>query len=123
MPFLNDRVFDNGLSVLSTETEEMHICSQEPVDFTGASATHSLGSTATVSVAAPSDRSAGGREVAIAAVTDGAIDANGTATHYALVDATNSRLLAAGALATSQQVANGNTWATAEFKIGFPDPA
>ena len=123
MATLNDRVFDNGLTVIDTEANAIHITSQEASDYTDATATSSLGFSSTLSVAAPSDRTGGGRKVSVAAITDGAVDGTGTATHYALVDTVNSRLLVTGALTASQSVTNGNTFTLATFDIGIPDPA
>jgi len=122
MPFLNDRVYDNGLTVLDTEANEIHICNAEPATYAAATTTNSLGSTASLSIGAPADRGAGGREVEVGAVTDGSVDTTGTASHYAIVDTVNSRLLATNALSASQAVTAGNTWATPAFKIGLPDP-
>ena len=65
----------------------------------------------------------GGRKVTVAAISDGSITGTGTATHYAIVDSTNSRLLATAALTASQSVTNGNTFTLATFDIGIPDPA
>jgi len=61
--------------------------------------------------------------VTIAAITDGAVTATGTATHYAIVDTVNSRLLATGSLSASQAVTNGNTFTLTSTTIGIPDPA
>lgn len=123
MPTLNNRVFDNGLTVLDTEADEIHICSQEPATFAEAETTYSLGNSASLSVGAPADRTGGGREVEVGAISDGSVTANGTATHYAIIDTVNSRLLATGPLAASQVVTSGNGWTTAAFKVGIPDPA
>ena len=126
MPYLNDRVLDNGLSALSSEVNALHICSQEPATYASATSTHSLGSKATPSVASPSARSPNGRKVTISAIVSGApgaIAATGTASHWALVDTGNSRLLAAGALSASQAVTNGNTFTLSAFDIGIPAAA
>ena len=64
-----------------------------------------------------------GREVVVAAISDGSVTGNGTATHYAIVDTVNSRLLATGSLSASQVVASGNTFTLGSFTIGIPDPA
>lgn len=122
MATLNDRVYDNGLSVLDTEADKILITSQEAVDYTGANATYALGNSTTLSIAAPSDRAGGGREVVVAAISDGSVTGTGTATHYAIVDTVNSRLLATGSLTTSQSVASGNTFSLGSFTIGIPDP-
>ena len=123
MASLGDRVFDNGLTVLDTETSHLYITSAEATTSTQAATTYALGVKATPSVSAPADRTGGGREVTVSAITDGSVTANGTATHWALVDSANSRLLATGALAASQAVTASNTFTLTSFKIGIPDPA
>lgn len=123
MATLNDRVFDNGLTVLDTEANAIHVTSQEATDYTDATSTSTLGNSTSLSVGAPADRTGGGREVTVAAITDGSITGTGTATHYAIVDTANSRLLVTGALTASQSVTNGNTFTLASFKVGIPDPS
>lgn len=123
MAFLNDRVFDNGLSVLDTEANKILVTSQEASDYTEANSTYALGNSTSLSIAAPTDRSGGGRKVVVSAISDGSITATGTATHYAIVDTGNSRLLATAALTASQSVTNGNTFTLASFDIGIPDPS
>jgi len=123
MATLNNRVFDSGLSVLDTEANKIVITSQEATTYTEANATYALGNSTSLSIGAPADRSGGGREVTVAAITDGSITGTGTATHYAIVDTVNSRLLATSTLSASQSVTSGNTFTLASFTIGIPDPA
>lgn len=123
MATLNDRVFDNGLTVLDTEANAIHVTSSEATDYTDATSTSTLGNSTSLSVGAPADRTGGGRKVTVAAITDGSITATGTATHYAIVDTSNTRLLATGTLTASQSVTSGNTFTLATFDIGIPDPA
>ena len=123
MATLNNRVFDSGLSVLDTEANKIVITSQEATTFTNANATYALGNSTSLSIAAPSDRSGGGREVLVAAISDGSVTATGTATHYAILDTTNSRLLATSTLRASQSVTSGNSFTLASFTIGIPDPS
>jgi hypothetical protein len=123
MATLNDRVFDNGLTVLDTEGNRIDVCSAEPTTYTEATSTNTLGNSTSLSVGAPADRSGGGRKVAVAAITDGSITSTGTATHYAITDTSNNRLLATGSLTASQSVTSGNTFTLATFDIGIPDPA
>lgn len=123
MAYLNDRVFDNGLTVLDTEANKILITSQEATTYTEANATYALGSSTSLSIGSPQDRSGGGREVVVSAVTDGSVTVNGTATHYAIVDTTNSRLLATGSITTPQAVTSGNTFTLSSITIGIPDPA
>jgi hypothetical protein len=123
MATLNDRVFDNGLTVLDTETNRLDITSQEATSYAEATSTYTLGNQTSISVGAPADRSGGGREVTVAATTGGSVSGTGTATHYSLVDTGNSRLLATGSMSASQSVTSGNTFSTDAFAIGIPDPA
>jgi hypothetical protein len=123
MASLADRVFDNGLTVLDTEANRIDITSQESTTYTEATSTHTLGNSTSLSIASPSDRSGGGREVVVSAISDGSVSGTGTATHYAIVDTVNSRLLATGSLSASQSVTSGNTFSLASFTIGIPDPA
>jgi len=123
MASLANRVFDNGLTVLDTEANKILLTSQEATTYTEANATYALGNSTSLSVGAPADRTGGGREVTVAAISDGSITASGTATHYAVVDTVNSRLLATGSLTESQVVTSGNTFTLGSFTIGIPDPA
>jgi hypothetical protein len=123
MATLNNRVFDNGLTTLDTEANKVLVTSQEASTYAEANSTYALGNSTSLSIGAPADRSGGGRKVAVASITDGSVTATGTATHYALVDTNNSRLLATGSLTASQAVTSGNTFTLATFDIGIPDPA
>jgi hypothetical protein len=123
MATLNNRVFDNGLSVLDTEANKILVTSQEATTYTEANATYALGNSTSLSIGAPADRSGGGREVTVAAISDGSVTGTGTATHFAVVDTLNSRLLATGSLTASQAVTSGNTFTLGAFTIGIPDPA
>ena len=123
MATLNNRVFDNGLTVLDTEANKLLITSQEATTYAEGNSTYALGNSTSLSVAAPADRTGGGREVTAAAISDGSVTGNGTATHYAIVDTVNSRLLATGSLTASQVVSSGNTFSLGSFTIGIPDPA
>jgi len=122
MPYLNDADLDALLNNARPDMETLHICSQEPTNYTEASSTYSLGNKAAPSVAAPSDRGGGGREVVVSAISDENVTATGTATHWAMVRNTaTARLVATGALASSQAVTNGNTFTLSSFSVGVTD--
>jgi len=123
MALLDNRVFDNGLSVLDLEANAIYVTSQQAVSYVDATSTSALGNSTSLAIGAPQDRSGGGREVVVAAITDGSVTGTGTATHYAIVDTINSRLLAAGSLSASQAVTTGNTFTLSSVSIGIPDPA
>lgn len=126
MSYLNDRVLDNGLSALDTEASHIYICSSEPTTYAQASSTYALGVKnfgAGSAFGSPAARSGGGRKVSSVAITDGSVTATGTAGFWAAVDATNSRLLAAKALSSTQSVTSGNTFTLASFDVEIPGPA
>jgi len=123
MATLNDRVFDNGLTVLDTEANRLDICGTEPTTYAQATSDYTLGNKTSITISAPGDRSGGGREVTVSAISDGTVTGDGTASYYAITDTSNSRLLATGAITTPQVVTTGNTFTLTSFKIGIPDPA
>lgn len=125
MAYIHDDVLDNGLEELHTYVSDLYICSTEPATYAEASSTYALGIKASPTVSSPGAGSPTGRQVTISAITDGSVTGNGTAAYWALVDDTPAaeRLLAAGALSSSQVVTSGNTFTLTQFTIRIPDPA
>lgn len=130
MAYLNDRVLDNGLTVLDTEADRLYLCTSAlslanatPPSYADATSTYAKGNKTGISIGAPADGASNGRRVTVGAITGGSISADGTVHSWALVDSANSRVLAAGTLAADQAVTNGNTFSLAAFDITLPDPA
>ena len=123
MATINDRVLDNGLTILDLEASRVDICSQEPASYAEATSTYTLGNETSISISAPADASPNGRKVTLAAVSGASVTGTGTATHYAISDTSNSRLLATGSLSASQVVTSGNTFSLTASDIRIPDPA
>ena len=128
MPFLADRVLDNGLTVLDTEANRLDITSQEATTYAEATSTYTLGNKTSLSIGAPGDRTPNGRKVTVAAITDGVVTATSLsaandAEFFAITDTANSRLLVTGTLNAAQFVTSGNTFTLGAFDIGIPDPA
>lgn len=123
MSFLHDDVLDAALDVIDDDTENLYICSAEPSTYAEAQTTYKLGTKATPTISAPANGDASGRKVTISAIADGTVDANGTASHWALTDNSASKLLAAGALSSSQVVTSGNVFTLTAFDIEIPDPS
>lgn len=129
MASISDYVLDAALSKLDTEADKIYITSQEATTYTEATSTYALGAATSISIGAPQDRMVGspaaadGREVVLAAVTGGNVTASGDADTFALVDSTNTRLLATGTLSSSQTVSSGNTFILSSLSIGIPDPS
>lgn len=122
MATLGNNVFDQGLDYLTTNGTRIDLTSQEATTYTGATSTHTLANKTSITIGSAADRSGGGREVTVAAVSGGSVTGDGTATHYAITNGSNE-LLATGALTDTQVVTNGNTFSLASFAIGIPDPA
>lgn len=123
MATISDYVLDAALSKLDTEADRIDITSQEATTYTEATSTYTLGNSTSLSFGAPTDGDTSGRKVTAAAITDGSVTATGTATHYAIVDVSATRLLATGSLTASQSVTSGNTFTLATFDVEIPDPA
>ena len=118
MPLISDSAKDAALNVIRSGTA-LHLCSAEPATL-AAVGTLSLGSVAVPVMDAPADRVPNGRKVTIPVTTTGTIDTAGTATHWALVSATE--LLASGPLASSRTYALGDGFSSADpIDIGIPD--
>tara|TARA_Y100000994_G_C15589779_1_gene400124 strand:- start:465 stop:836 length:372 start_codon:yes stop_codon:yes gene_type:complete len=123
MATVADRVLDNGLTVLDTEASRVDITSQEATTYAEATSTYTLGNTTSISISAPADRTGGGRKVTLAAVSGASVTGTGTATHYAITDVSNTRLLVTGSLTASQSVTSGNTFSLDALDVGIPDPS
>ena len=124
MAALTDVVLDGALNILTSNGDRIDLCSSEPTTYSGISGV-SLGNFTSLSIGSAADRSGGGREVTVAAITSasaGSITGTGTATHYAISNGSDA-LYATGALSASQSVTTGNTFTLAAFTIGIPDPA
>ena len=123
MATLANRVYDSGLTVLDTEANRVDICSSEPTTYTAATSTNTLGNETSISISAPTDGDTSGRKVTLSAIASGTVTGTGTATHYAITDTGNSRLLVTGSLSSSQSVTSGNTFSLTAVDIEIPDPA
>jgi hypothetical protein len=123
MPVISDYVLDNGLTVIDTQTTHIYLTSAEATSYANVSSV-AVGNKTSLSAGdiTLGAGSPNGRAITVAAVTGGTVTASATATHYALTDNTNSRLLVTGDVNPDQVVTNGNTWAFASsFTIRIPN--
>jgi hypothetical protein len=123
MAYMDDQSLDALLSDVKDNYQAEYICSAEPATYTEATSTYALGSKTSPATGAIGDRTGGGRKFTVSAINDGSVSADGTASHYAGVDNTNSRLKVAEALSATQVVSNGNTYTLTAHDIGIPDAA
>lgn len=121
MTFLSDEVQDQGLDYATANGTRVYLCSQEPTTYAEATSTYALG-VITVTTSATTDGDVSGRKVTIGTATGGSVTATGTATHYALCDA-SSILVAADAVGVSRAVVSGGTFRiTSAIDIEIEDP-
>ena len=121
--YINDYIFDGGLTLLDTEGDRLDICSTRPTTYTEAITTYSLGNKTSLSIGAPEDGDSSGRKVVVAAFTDGTVTGTNTAAFFAIVDVSAMRLLVTGSLSASQAVTSGNTFSLPAIDITIPDAA
>ncbi len=123
MATLANRVYDNGLTVLDVEANRVDLCSAEPTTYTEATSTNTLGNTTSISISSPEDGDTSGRKVTLNAISGASITGSGTATHFAISDTSNSRLLVTGPITPTQAVISGNTFSLTALDIEIPDPS
>lgn len=121
MSFISDRCLDAALQVIIDETDRLCVCSAEPTTYAEATDTLCLGYKNDPVFGALGDRTGGGRKTTVAAITTGVVVDTGDATHWALVDTVNSRLLRTGALSATVGMTSGNILGVAAFDVGMPD--
>lgn len=119
MAFLNDNVFDSGLSWADTNGTRIDICSVDPVGTYATVTANTLGND-TVNTGAPANGSPDGRAVTVPAITAGSVTGTGTATHWALTNGTDT-VIASGSLTASQAVTSGNTFTLDAITITLRD--
>lgn len=122
MAFLSDYIYDFGLSHLSAQGNRVDICSTEPTTYSAATSTNSLGYATSIVINSPEDGDVSGRKVTMTA-SSGTVTGTGTATHFAITDTSNSRLLVSGTLTASQIVTTGNEFTLSALDVEIPDPA
>ena len=121
MAYITDAAFDAALNYIRDNAENLYNCSAEPTSFAQASSSLKLATKALPTIAPPSDRPGGGRELLVAAIADGIVDATGTGTHAALTDDSASLLLTVVPLGATQVLTAGNAMTLSEHSISVRD--
>jgi len=116
MAYINTLIADNGLSWAITNGLRLHICPSEPATAALAVST-SLGNKATIIMTAIAAGTPNGRKTTCPAITDGAVTANGTASHWAIINPTGPVLVATGSLNATQVVSSGNPFTLPEITL------
>ena len=121
MASLHDDVLDNGVKYVDDNVENIYILSADPGLTWANIASYKLGTKASPTCGAPEDGASNGRRVVFSAITDGVVNAGGTATHFAVTDDSATKILASGPLSSSLSVATGSPWTLTSFSITIPD--
>ncbi len=120
MAYINDNVFDNGLTIVDTGGTRVDICSQEPTNYTEATSTYTRGNETAINTGAPEAGSPSGRRVRVPAISDGDVTDTGTVSHWALTNATDT-LYATGSISGTPSVTNGNKFTLTALDITILD--
>lgn len=119
---VHDDVLDGALNIIKNNCTRMTVCNAEPTTFTQGNSTFAL---ADVTMAAADFTAANGdtsgRKLTVAAKSAVPVDTSGTATHVALLDVANSKLLYV-TTCTSQALTSGNTVNVPAWKAEIADP-
>lgn len=121
---VHDDVLDGALNIIKNNCTRMVACSTQPTTYAEANATYAL---ADVTMASGDFTNANGdvsgRKTTVAAKSGVLIDTSGSATHVALLDVTNSKLLYVTTCTTQALTANGsNTVNFPAWDIEIADP-
>ena len=122
---VHNDVLDGALNIVKNNATRQTACSAEPTTYAEGNATYAL---ADVTVASGdftnADGDTSGRKCTVAAKSGVLIDASGTATHIALLDVTNSKLLYVTTCTSQALTANGsNTVNFPSWKFEIADPS
>ena len=121
---VHDDVLDGALNILKNNVTRQVACSAQPTTYTEANATYALADvTLSSSDFTNANGDTNGRKTTIGAKSGALIDTSGTATHVALLDVSNSKLLYVTTCTSQALTANGsNTVNFPAWDIELADP-
>lgn len=122
--FTHDDILDTAINEIKNNATRICICSQQPTTAAEAITTYKLAikTISSSDFTGPSNGDVSGRKLRSNAHAGVTIDSTGAATHIALVDTVNSKLLHV-TTCTSQNVNGGELWNIPAFDIEFADPS
>lgn len=120
-------VLDALLLYIADNCKKITVCSAEPTTYAEANATYALADVTTTEGTGGGDFSVAngdvsGRKLTVAQQATVTVDTTGTATHVALLDVDNSKLLFV-TTCTSQSLTAANTVTIPAFDIEVADPS
>ena len=121
--YVHDDVLDAAFSLIKTDCDKMTACSAQPTTFAEGDASLALAEAAMAgSDFTIADGDVSGRKVTVGQKTGVTVGASGTATHVALLDTANSKLLYV-TTCTSQVLTAGNGMTFEAWDIEIADPS
>ena len=121
MPTLHSDVYDNGLNEIVNNANSLHLLNADPGVIFANIATMTLGNKSSPTINTPENHTTG-RKITIESISNGSTTATGTASHYALVDTTSSRILASGPVDSVVSLTSGVDFTTNSIYIAIPSP-
>lgn len=123
--FANDDVMDGALNVIKNNVTRQVACSAQPTTYTEANATYAIADvTLSSSDFTLANGDTSGRKVTTAAKSGVLIDTTGTATHVALLDVANTKLIYVTTCTSQALTANGsNVVNFPSYDIEILDPS
>lgn len=119
----HDDVIDGALNIIKNNCTKLVVCSAQPTTFAEANATYDLANvTVDSSDFTNANGDVSGRKLTVGAQSSVSITDSGDATHVALLDVANSKLLYV-TTCTSQTLTAGGTVNTPAFDIEIADPS
>lgn len=121
---VHDDVLDGAHDIIRNNATRMVACSAQPTTYTEGNATFALADvTMSSSDFTKANGDTSGRKLTVGAKSSVLIDTTGTATHVALLDVTNSKLLYVTTCTSQALTANGsNTVNFPAWDIELADP-
>jgi hypothetical protein len=121
MPSLHNDVYDDGLNTIVDNANVLHILSADPGLTYANIATYTLGNKSAPTINIPEDHTTG-RKVTVDAITDGTSTDTDDATHFALVDSVNSKILASAPLDSTIAITSGVDFTLTALYVAIPAP-
>lgn len=121
---VHDDVLDQSLSYVKTNGTRICVCSAQPTTYTEAITTYKLAikTISSSDYTGPANGDSSGRKITVNQAATITVDSTNTATHVALADSVNSKLLYV-TTCTSQSLTSGNTVTIPAWDIEIADPS
>ena len=121
MIYFNDNCYDAFLQYIIDNADTVHYCTQQPANYTEATATYSIGSKSNLVKNAIVDGEVDGRRFKVDSYVDGLSTGAGTVRYLAYVDTVNQVLVCVGLCTPNRVISSGQAQGGGEFYITLRD--